>query len=36
MDAGGGVDEGVADDAFAVAFFAEAAYGYAGLFAAHY
>mgnify|MGYP006203657845 CR=1 FL=1 len=33
---GGGIDEGVADDAFAVAFFAESAQGYAGLFAAHY
>ena len=35
MDDGSGIDEAVADDAFAVAFFAEAAEGYAGLLAAH-
>lgn len=32
---GGGVDEGVANDTFAVAFFAEASDGDAGLLAAH-
>ncbi len=34
-DEGGGADVGVTDGAFAVAFVAEAADGYAGLFAAH-
>lgn len=35
-DEGGGSDVGVADGALAVALVAEAADGYAGLFAAHY
>jgi hypothetical protein len=36
MDNGGGVYEGITNDAFAIAFFAEAAEGDAWLFAAHY
>jgi len=32
---GGGVDEGIANDAFTIAFFAKASDGDAGLFAAH-
>ena len=36
MDDGGGIDEGIANDAFAIAFFAQAADGDARLLAAHY
>jgi len=35
VDDGGGVDEGIANDAFSIALFAEAPDGNAGLFAAH-